>query len=655
MAQSRVAKYALTSLLKDKEAIIELLHNFGACQIENWEKKEKLAPLDNANPEYLLAQVIFAVNFLAPYDTTKIPFKNKILPEKTAYTERGFIKFLNDFDYKKVVAKCEESEARLNELSSTMEKEKSLKSILEAWINLDFIPKNEMETGKTKIILGSVNENYYDEFLREAEKLRNLAIEKSYIGSREVHFALIYKNELETKVKNLLVKYDFKAAQIPAVNCLACEKTEACRQEIMKAEKTKEKLRQEIKKLTVHLPSLRLASDYLAWKKEQKEAMDKATGTAKTFALLFFMEECFAEVLSREMAKITPDFALEKIPLKEGENPPVVIKNNNLIEPFESVTGIYGMPQTSEPDPTPYLAPFFFIYFGFCVSDAGYGLVIILLTLLLLKITKKPASEMKLVRLLFYGGISTLIAGALMGSWFGVDISAMSNNWFKQFVEFFKVIDPVKDPLLVLLIAFCFGLIQILTGLLISCIWKIKHKKTAEGILGPGLWFFGLLILILWVLAKVKVIPFSFNPFLTYLLLAAALALIAANGRQTKNIFLKPLLGLYSLYGAVNYLSDTLSYSRLLALGLATGIIAMVINLIAGLAIEMIPFAGYLFAGLILIGGHIFNIAINALGAFIHSGRLQFVEFFPKFMEGGGTRFKPFCKKSKYLRIIKSK
>lgn len=108
-----------------------------------------------------------------------------------------------------------------------------------------------------------------------------------------------------------------------------------------------------------------------------------------------------------------------------------------------------------------------------------------------------------------------------------------------------------------------------------------------------------------------------------------------------------------SLYGLVGYLSDVLSYSRLLALGLATGIIAMVINLIAVLFRDMIPYVGWAVAILILIGGHLFNLVINVLGAFIHSGRLQFVEFFPKFMEGGGARFKPLRRESKYVEIVR--
>jgi len=138
-----------------------------------------------------------------------------------------------------------------------------------------------------------------------------------------------------------------------------------------------------------------------------------------------------------------------------------------------------------------------------------------------------------------------------------------------------------------------------------------------------------------------------------YAVLVGVALLVLTQGRKEKNIALKILKGVSSLYGLVGYFSDTLSYSRLLALGLATGIIAMVINLIAGLAINMIPYFGWVVAIIILIGGHTFNLVINVLGAFIHSSRLQFVEFFSKFMEGGGVRFKPFKKEAKYVQIIK--
>ena len=130
-------------------------------------------------------------------------------------------------------------------------------------------------------------------------------------------------------------------------------------------------------------------------------------------------------------------------------------------------------------------------------------------------------------------------------------------------------------------------------------------------------------------------------------------AIILTQGRA-KNILLKFGIGIISLYGLINYLGDILSYSRLLALGLATGIIAMVINLVAMIFKDMMPFEwmGWIVAGIVLIGGHLFNIVINVLGAFIHSGRLQYVEFFPKFMEGGGRRFKPFTRKNNYIRVI---
>lgn len=130
----------------------------------------------------------------------------------------------------------------------------------------------------------------------------------------------------------------------------------------------------------------------------------------------------------------------------------------------------------------------------------------------------------------------------------------------------------------------------------------------------------------------------------------AALGLILTQGRDKKNIVAKLVSGVLSLYGLVSYMSDVLSYSRLLALGLATAIIALAVNVIVNLFIG-IPYVGWIFAAVIFVGGHAFNLLINALGSFIHSGRLQFVEFFGKFMEGGGKDFKPFSKKSKYVFI----
>jgi len=655
MAISPVAKYNLVSLKSKKEEIIELLHDFGVIQIEQWPDKQEMAETSEKSPEYLHAQVNFAINFLNQYKKDKPSLKDRLLSGKKEFSSQKLEKMIKEFDFQEIVKKCEDYESELNKQNSIIDKNKSDKEMLGNWSSLGFIPNDEIQTEKTITLLGSVSFESWERIMAKSKKLDNISLQKSHEENREVYFSITFYKDLEKKVREMLTHYDFKPAQLPDIDCLPGKKINLCDENIKQAKKKIKEINKKINQLVPFLEKLEVTLDYLSWKKEQKQALDKSINTEKTFALLFWIEKRFVKILKDKLEKITNDFALEKMPLRKNESVPVTLHNRNMIEPFESVTGVYGMPLKTEPDPTPFLAPFFFIFFGFCVSDAGYGLVMTAIMLLILKISKKPKKEMKLIRLLVLGGISTFLAGVLFGSWFGIDISSMAPGaWFREFVLTFKVMDPVNDPITVLLISLVFGLIQIMTGLIINTWWKIKKGKIKEALLGSGMWFVALLTLGLWVMTKVGfLIPSSFSGIMTYILLVVAGLLILANTTKTKNIFLKLPIGIYSLYDLIGYLSDTLSYSRLLALGLATGIIAMVVNLIAGLAIEMIPIIGYLLALFILIGGHAFNIGINALGAFIHSGRLQFVEFFPKFMEGGGTRFKPFKKQAKYIRIIK--
>jgi V/A-type H+-transporting ATPase subunit I len=212
-----------------------------------------------------------------------------------------------------------------------------------------------------------------------------------------------------------------------------------------------------------------------------------------------------------------------------------------------------------------------------------------------------------------------------------------------------KIADPMKNPILILGVALLLGVLQIIFGIFIKIYSKIKNKMLKEALLDDFPWIYFIFSLLIFGAKDFFNLPQNFSIFL---ILSAAIAMVLTQGRKTKNILLKPFSGVLSLYGIIGYLSDALSYSRLLALCLATSVIASVVNLTAGIFKEMIPIVGLFFAFLILLFGHIFNIFISSLGAFIHSMRLQFVEFIPKFMEGGGKRFKPFLRESKYVEVI---
>ncbi|HUU38368.1 MAG TPA: V-type ATP synthase subunit I [Candidatus Desulfaltia sp.] len=316
-------------------------------------------------------------------------------------------------------------------------------------------------------------------------------------------------------------------------------------------------------------------------------------------------------------------------PLPE-EDPPVILDNPRLVRPFEIITTLYGLPQRGTIDPTITLAPFFFIFVGLCLSEAGYGAVITLLSLLYLKFGKPKGTALLFARLLLLLGISNIILGTLVGSWFGFPIRQL------------LLLDPLLDPMKFIILALALGFIQVWLGTLLSLISGLKQKNYLQSILVQGGWLLLVPALIVYALTKQKI--------------AGILALVGAAGvvffaAPKRNPFARFFGGLYSLYDISKYLGDILSYTRLFALGLSTGVIAMVVNTLAHTALG-IPWLGWLLAGLIFLGGHTFNLAISFLGAFVHSMRLQFVEFFTRFFQPGGKPFRPFRMEGKYIDFV---
>ncbi len=329
--------------------------------------------------------------------------------------------------------------------------------------------------------------------------------------------------------------------------------------------------------------------------------------------------------------------------------------NSKLIRPFEFVTNIYGFPRYKEVDPTPFLAGFFILFFGLCLTDAGYGLALTICAFLALKYLKFSSGFKKLLKVLFYGGIITFFAGGLTGGWFGIVLEDLpaSLNWLAKPLIAIRQINPVKEPITMLVISIFLGYIHLLFGNIINLWWKIKHGEVKSGLVDSGVWLYFLLTIGFLIVTRQEIIlPYLAKPslFLVY----SAIALIILTQGKSRNPVIKIFGGLAGLYfGITGYISDILSYSRLLALGLATGIIGFVINIIGAMANDMIPYVGWFFMILIIIGGHLMNLVISLVGAFIHSGRLQYVEFFKRFFDGGGKEFNPFIRESKYINLVK--
>ena len=271
----------------------------------------------------------------------------------------------------------------------------------------------------------------------------------------------------------------------------------------------------------------------------------------------------------------------------------------------------------------------------------GYGLLLSILSGIVIYKFKPKGTVEKLLKLLCLCGISTVVWGALFGGWFGDVIAQVTSGRIELKPLWFN---PVEDPMKLLIWSFAFGVIHLYAAMGIKAYEAIKKGKILDAVFDTGFWYVFLTGLILLLVGgKAGTIG-------KYMALSGAALLILTQGRTEKNVFKKLTKGVGSLYNAVGFMSDVLSYSRLLALGLATGVIASVINTIGTLfgfnVIGIIVFA------VAFIGGHSFNILINALGAFVHASRLQYVEFYGKFFEGGGKPYKPFKINTKYVNII---
>lgn len=394
---------------------------------------------------------------------------------------------------------------------------------------------------------------------------------------------------------------------------------------------------------------LEFAYDALLHRQERELQFDQTAFSSLSFIIGGWIPKTKLTDFEAALTKDLPTAAVEEVELDKNEQPPVMLINNTAMRPFEAVTDIFGRPRFDEIDPSPILALFFLVAFGLALTDAGYGIVMMATMWTVERFFRLKTSMRKMVRLLFYAGATTTIIGALTGGWFGIALENLPPSGLRNLLLSIKLVDPVSNPFSLLIVALSLGVLQLLFAWGVRGYDSWRKGDIFGAIFDSGAWISMVMFVLLWVGTIRHMIPVEYSkPLLTLVLINTAV-LILTQGRSYKNVFLKIGAGVMSLYGLVSFMSDVLSYSRLLALGLATGIIGLVVNLIGGMVMDMIPVVGFILAIVVLLVGHVFNLGINTLGAFIHSGRLQFVEFFPKFLEGGGVPYRPFGRVSKYV------
>lgn len=433
---------------------------------------------------------------------------------------------------------------------------------------------------------------------------------------------------------------DFALGGIPPKEEIA-----ECQRVKDKLKEEAEKLEDELMRLSKGLRNMELFYDKLLLKKERYSAFLSAQNTEKVFVLSGYVP---AERVS-ELEKLLKerDCAMEREEPDEGEILPVAFSNNAFVSPVEEVTASYSMPSAEDIDPNPVMSVFYYWFFGMMFSDAGYGLLLMAVCGFLgfSKILEKQKRSM--LRMFFWCGVSTTLWGIAYGSFFGDLIGTVSKVFGKGDTAFAPIlIDPVNQALELLIIAIAFGLVHILTALGIKFAIRWKKGDKSGAVYDIGSW----IAVLAGIAAFAAGTAMGMGAVKTIGLAVAVIGviiLVAMGGRDKKSIVMRIFSGVLSLYDITSFLGDILSYSRLMALGLATGVIASVVNVLASLGGNS-PFGAVVFV-LVSILGHTLNFAINMLGAYVHTNRLQYVEFYQKFYEGGGKRFNPLRLKTKYF------
>ncbi len=522
---------------------------------------------------------------------------------------------------------------------------------LEPWKDLD-IPMNTADTASTAVLIGSFPRMYDEVSLSEALAKENTEIVFEYeilFSSSNLTCVVLYTPKRQKQqTENALRSLGFTRPLNPTSRT-PMEKVRRLKQKDEELIEKTEKIQKSIEKYVKYRNMIRDTQDYFQFRAEKYKVISTLDQTKHIFVLYGYVPEEDSQTLAALCEK-TADCIVEFE--DADENAPVKLKNNKFTEPAESIVTMYSPPSHEDIDPTPMLAFFFYFFFGMMFSDAGYGLLMIIATTVAIKVFKPDKKMRNNLKLFQYCGIFTVFWGLVFGSIFG-DAPAViyklvtGNEITMQQLLPWPILDTQKDALTIMIMSIGLGLVHILVGMGCKFYICLKQKEYAKAFFDTGLWMTMLIGF------AVLAAGMAAGQILVYIgegiAIASAVGLLLTQGREKKGIFGKLVGGVASLYDITSYISDLLSYSRLLALGLTTGVMAQVFNMLSTLMGTNV--FGIIFMIVIFIIGHAITIGLNALGSYVHTMRLQYVEMFSKFYEGGGKAFEPFALNSKNFKI----
>jgi V/A-type H+-transporting ATPase subunit I len=520
---------------------------------------------------------------------------------------------------------------------------------------------------RVHVWIGSLNARRWQDLQEDAWAAERMAFQVVASDKRTVTVCAVAMEGDREEAAALLKRCELAERPLPSLEALQPTRIPELRARLDVLAEQCNGHRARVRELTAaHRRQVAVAGEF--WRGELARVQTLSSGAASRRVSVFvgYVRARAAERFERKLAERLPEASVTFADPRPEEEVPVSLRLNGLLRPMKFLVRMFGLPDYFSFDPTPYLSFSFLLFFGVCFGDVVYGLMLCGVAGYLAWKARRFGGLYELSMLFFYAGITTIIVGALTGSWagdlynyLGKDAEGVPNNFLWHLKNKFALIDPLQKPVFMLLVALGIGICNQLYGIVLKGYGLLRRGDAAGAVFDAGLW---LLVLPGFLVLAGKL----FFPMPGWLFAAGAavfgvgaIGLILTQGRAEPTFAGKAITGVVSLYGilgsygCVAFIGDMLSYSRLLALGLTTSIVAMSFNIMAGL-LRGVPAVGIvLFVGA-LVFGHVFNFAISILGAFVHSARLIFLEFFSRFYQAGGVPFRPLSVSTERVLVTSS-
>ncbi|OJF89745.1 V-type ATP synthase subunit I [Alkalibacterium sp. 20] len=592
---------------------------------------------EGINYQSKLSDIEYSIEYLDDY-VAKLGLIEKLKSKREVFSLPELEERVEQANIDALINQVSEKEQQLNKLDEEFKDLKQEEQFLRKWRGLNFMPDEVSQFKLMHVLIGTIDKEHAEPLVNTIKENGKIYYDEVFRRSDEIAYLFILPKDELKGLKDSISQYSFRELKY-RYDVLP---EDALYRNLSEQKDKRDGISKRKKEMndwkSVYI-NLQLAEEYYYNLSERNKAKDILIDSPHLFLLTGWIEEEKIQNLknniSQEVGESEVAILTDEIKLEEYKEVPIVLKNNKLVQPFEMITQMFSYPQYSEVDPTPLMMPFFMIFFGMMSADIGYGLLLFGVTLFSMKVFNIEGSTGNFVKFLHVLSYPTMAFGMFFGSFFGIELP-------------FQVLSLQEDVLVIMIISVVMGLVQLLYGLILNGIIKNRQGQRASAYIDGYAWAMMLVGFILWVAGALLIDSTLMTQIGIGIVVLNAIGILVFSAISTPNTALGVGLGAYNLYGISGYVGDIVSYTRLMALGVASANIAMAFNMIVG----FLPvYARFTVGVLIIVALHTLNIALTFLSAYVHSSRLQYVEFFGKFFEGGGRPLTPLKTLEKHIRL----